>query len=82
MNRRASHQMVGSKGLQVGWLDGGDASYRSRPTGGSLAASTGRLRAPCQGTVFQWMRTPPGELSFQPVAIGAVAQGAKWLKPL
>jgi hypothetical protein len=31
--------------------------------------------APCKGTVFQWVRTPPGTLSLQPVAIGAVAQG-------
>jgi hypothetical protein len=32
-------------------------------------------RAPCEGTVFQRVRIPPGKLSLQPVAIGAAAQG-------
>ena len=31
--------------------------------------------APCQGVAFQWVQFPPGNLSFQPVAIGAASGG-------
>ena len=31
--------------------------------------------APWKGTASLWVRTPPGELSLQPEAIGAATQG-------
>jgi hypothetical protein len=38
-------------------------------------------RAPCKGTVFQQVRILPDKLSLQSVAIGAVVEVTKRLKP-
>ncbi len=35
---------------------------------------------PCKGIDFQWVRIPPGNWSFQPVAVGATAEVTKSLK--
>src|SRR5260370_31865578 len=35
--------------------------------------------APCKGTVFSWVRIPPGKLSLQPVVIGAAVEATKRL---
>ena len=37
--------------------------------------------APWKGTVVQWVQIPSGNFSLQPVAIGAVVEVTKRLKP-
>ena len=38
--------------------------------------------APCKGVDLQWVRIPPGKGLLQPVAVGAVVEATKRLKPL
>ncbi len=38
--------------------------------------------APCKGGDFQWVQFPPGDGSFQPVAIGAAEEVTNPSKPL
>jgi hypothetical protein len=40
-----------------------------------------RKCAPWKGAITQWETDPPGKLSLQPVAIGAVVEVTKRLKP-
>jgi len=54
-------------------------------TNGSVGSEETKLSdcfsAPCEGTVFQRGTGPARQLSLQPVAIGAVAEVTKRLKP-
>ena len=38
--------------------------------------------APCKGGDFQWVQFPPGDGSFQPVAVGAEEEVTNPSKPL
>src|SRR5262249_61873196 len=45
-------------------------------------AEPGLFSAPCKGAVLQRVRLPPGNWSFQPVAIGATEEVTSPSKPL